>query len=56
MNCVILQLWIPVQAFHVSMEETAVVLAVTTHVGVPVALKVQLVNKVGRNFPLCLVQ
>ena len=35
------------QVFHVSMEETAVVLAVTTHVGVPVAFKVQLVNKVA---------
>ena len=36
------------QAFHVSMEETAVAVVVTTHVRVPVALKVQLVNKVAR--------
>ena len=41
------------QVFHVSMEETAVVLAVTTHVGVPVAFKVQLVNKVTRSFFSC---
>ena len=37
------------QAFHVSMEETVVALAVTTHVGVPVALTVQPVKKVARN-------
>lgn len=41
------------QVFHVSMEEIAVALAVTTRVGVPVALKVQLVNKVARNLFTC---